>query len=89
LGHSSFKYKFFLSLQESLKVFRHISKPNNGAKMNQSLKKLKNQLRELLIKDENFDKAELQAYKDMRIENLYNLERIDKPYDSFQIFTAL
>ena len=57
--------------------------------MNQSLKKLKNQLRKLLINDENFDKAELQAYKDMRIENLYNLERIDKPYDSFQIFTAL
>ena len=57
--------------------------------MNQSLKKLKNQLRELLINDENFDKAELQAYKDMRIENLYNLERFDKPYDSFQIFTAL
>ena len=53
------------------------------------LKKLKNQLRELLINDKNLDKAELQAYKDMSIENLYNLERIDKPYDSFQIFTAL
>ena len=57
--------------------------------MNQKIKKIKNQLRELLINDENFDKAELQAYKDMRIENFYDLERIDKPYDSFQIFTAL
>ena len=57
--------------------------------MNQNLNKLKNQLRELLTSDENFSKAKLQAYKDMRIKNLYDLERLDKPYDSFQIFTAL
>ena len=57
--------------------------------MNQNLNKLKNQLRELLTSDENFGKAKLQAYKDMRIKNLYDLERLDKPYDSFQIFTAL
>ena len=37
----------------------------------------------------NLNKAVLQTYKDMRIECLYELERIDKPYDSFQIFTAL
>ena len=57
--------------------------------MNQNFNKLKNQLRELLTSDENFSKAKLQAYKDMRIKNLYDLERLDKPYDSFQIFTAL
>ena len=57
--------------------------------MNQNLNKIKNQLRDLLKSDENFNKAELQAYKDMKFEKIYDFERLDKPYDSFQNFKAL
>ena len=57
--------------------------------MNQNLNKIKNQLRDLLKSDENFNKAELQAYKDMKFEKIYDFERLDKPYNSFQNFKAL
>jgi len=57
--------------------------------MNQNLNKIKNQLSDLLKSDENFNKAELQAYKDMKFEKIYDFERLDKPYDSFQNFKAL
>ena len=57
--------------------------------MNQNLNKIKNQLSDLLKSDENFNKAELQAYKDMKFEKIYDFERLEKPYDSFQNFKAL
>ena len=57
--------------------------------MNQNLNKIKNQLSDLLKSDENFNKAESQAYKDMKFEKIYDFERLDKPYDSFQNFKAL